>query len=158
MLLLQSFTTETNRYIAALGHRHGIHRTDLDALTAVIDAAREGRPITPGVLGAKLSLSSAATTALIDRLSRTGHMSRSRSETDRRQVRLEATESARARGAEIFAPMVEELLRVVARHSAEETAILAGFLEELRDAVVQARERALAATRNDPRTARTEGT
>jgi DNA-binding MarR family transcriptional regulator len=144
MLLLQSFTTETDRYIDAVGHRHGMHRTDLNALTAVLDATREGQPMTPGALGARLALSSAATTALVDRLGRTGHMIRSRNDADRRQVRLEATGSARDRAAQIFAPMVEELLRVAEHHSAEELAILAGLVAELRDAVVRARERALA--------------
>jgi DNA-binding MarR family transcriptional regulator len=149
MLLLQSFTTETDRYIEAVGHRYGMHRTDLNALTAVIDAAREGRKITPGILGAELSLSSAATTALVDRLSKVGHMNRRRSETDRRQIQLEATESARARGAEIFSPMIEELLMVVERRSAEEIGILSAFIQELREALVRAREKAVAENRDN---------
>ncbi|EMY32656.1 MarR family transcriptional regulator [Arthrobacter crystallopoietes BAB-32] len=144
MLLLQGFTTETDRYIEALGHKYGMHRTDLNALTAVIDAQREGRSITPGVLGGQLSLSSAATTALVDRLSKVGHMVRSRSGPDRRQVQLEVTDSARLRGSEIFTPMVEELLGVVARRSPEEIELLSTFMEELRDALVRAREKALA--------------
>jgi DNA-binding MarR family transcriptional regulator len=147
MLLLQSFTTETDRYIEAMGHRHGMHRTDLNALTAVLDAAREGRQITPGVLGSTLSLSSAATTALIDRLGKTGHMNRRRSDTDRRQVQLEATDSARERGFEIFAPMVDELLAVVEQRSEEEVKMLSAFIQELRDAMVRAREKGLAAGR-----------
>src|SRR4051812_19024159 len=147
MLLLQSFTTETDRYIEALVHRHGMHRTDLNALTAVLDAAREGRQITPGVLGSTLSLSSAATTALIDRLGKTGHMNRRRSDTDRRQVQLEATDSARERGFEIFAPMVDELLAVVEQRSEEEVKMLSAFIQELRDAMVRAREKGLAAGR-----------
>jgi DNA-binding MarR family transcriptional regulator len=142
MLLLQSFTTETDRYIDTMGRRYGMHRTDLNALTTVIDAQREGRTITPGVLGAKLSLSSAATTALVDRLGKVGHMVRARSETDRRQVQLEITESARTTGAEIFSPMVEELIKVVARHSAEEVELLSTFMAELRDAMIRAREHA----------------
>jgi DNA-binding MarR family transcriptional regulator len=150
MLLLQAFTTETDRYIEALGHKYGMHRTDLNALTAVMEAGREGRAITPGVLGAKLSLSSAATTALVDRLSKVGHMVRTRSGQDRRQIHLEATDSARQRGSEIFSPMVEELLQVVSRHTPEEVALLAGFMAELRDAMVAARERALDQRENSP--------
>lgn len=150
MLLLQSFTTETDRYIEALGHKYGMHRTDLNALTAVMEAGREGRPITPGVLGGKLSLSSAATTALVDRLSKVGHMVRTRSGQDRRQIHLEATESARRRGSEIFSPMVEELLQVVSRHTPEEVALLSGFMAELRDAMVAARERAMDQRENSP--------
>jgi DNA-binding MarR family transcriptional regulator len=148
MLLLQSFTTETDRYIEAQGHKYGMHRTDLNALTAVIDARRAGLPITPGVLGEKLSLSSAATTALVDRLSKVGHMVRTRSGEDRRRVHLDVTDSARSRGSEIFSPMVEELLKVVARHTPDEVALLSGFMEELRDAMVTARERALDQSEN----------
>ena len=143
MLLLQSFTTETDRYIEALGHKYAMHRTDLNALTAVINARREGRSITPGVLGAQLSLSSAATTALVDRLSRVGHMVRTRSGSDRRQVQLEITDSARLRGSEIFSPMVEELLGVVEKHSPEEIELLSTFMEELCGALVRARQKAL---------------
>ncbi len=148
MLLLQSFTTETDRYIDTMGRRYGMHRTDLNALTTVIDAQREGRTITPGVLGAKLSLSSAATTALVDRLGKVGHMVRARSETDRRQVQLEITESARTTGAEIFSPMVEELIKVVSRHSADEVELLSTFMAELRDAMIRAREQAAGQERN----------
>jgi DNA-binding MarR family transcriptional regulator len=143
MLLLQSFTTETDRYIDAMGRRYGMHRTDLMALSAVLEAQREGRTVTPGILSAQLSLSSAATTALVDRLGKVGHMVRERSGTDRRQVQLEITDSARTTGAEIFSPMVEELIQVVSRHSPEEIELLSTFMAELRDGLVRAREKAV---------------
>ena len=74
-------------------------------------------------------------------------MNRRRSETDRRQVRLEATDSARERGFEIFAPMVDELLAVVEQHSEEEVRTFSVFIQELRDAMVRAREKGLAEDR-----------
>ncbi len=54
-----------------------MHPTDLNALLAVMRAERAGAPLTPGRLGQHLGLSSGATTAVIDRLERAGHVQRS---------------------------------------------------------------------------------
>ncbi|MHA7198762.1 MarR family winged helix-turn-helix transcriptional regulator [Arthrobacter alkaliphilus] len=144
MLVLQGFTRESERYAGAVGRLHGLHRTDLEALTALIDAQREGRRITPGVLGAELAISSAATTAVLERLGKMGHLVRERSDADRRQVNVSVTDTARASGVQMFSPMVDELLKVLARHPAEEVELLSAFVAELSEAIVRAREQACA--------------
>lgn len=88
LILLQQFTMETDRFINGLSAKHHLHRTDLSALGSVMTALRRGEAATPGKLGKELNLSSPATTALIDRLDRAGHITRKRSETDRRQVKV----------------------------------------------------------------------
>ncbi|WP_233494239.1 MarR family winged helix-turn-helix transcriptional regulator [Renibacterium salmoninarum] len=56
-----------------------------------------------------MNLSSPATTALIDRLDRAGHVERRRSGTDRRQVQLASTEKAKQTGRALFGPLARHL-------------------------------------------------
>ncbi|AUZ89485.1 MarR family transcriptional regulator, partial [Arthrobacter agilis] len=104
MALMQQFTVETDRYVDVASERDSLYRTDLHALGIMMGAARAGLTVTPGLLREELNLSSPATTALVDRLDSAGHVTRRRSEVDRRQVHLEMTEKARITGAMLFAP------------------------------------------------------
>ena len=137
--LLQRFTVETERYVEAISSRHHLHRTDLNALAAMVAAAREGKTMTPGTLGAALNLSSPATTALVDRLDRAGHLARRRSEKDRRQVHLEMTDSARATGRELFSPLAGAIAPVVGALSPEELRTVVTFMQGVVEATVTAR-------------------
>jgi hypothetical protein len=56
--LLQEFTLEANRYVDAAGGRNDMHRTDLNALAAVMRHAANGDVVTPGTLRKELNLSS----------------------------------------------------------------------------------------------------
>lgn len=143
ILLLQTFTLETERYIATLGRKHGMTHRDLQAVNAVINAERLSSPMTPGGLMSQLSLGSAATSALIDRLGEAGHLLRARSEVDRRQVLLSVTDCARETGASVFGPLAIGLLEVFARHSSEDLRVLERFVAELTEATVAAREEAM---------------
>jgi DNA-binding MarR family transcriptional regulator len=69
----------------------GAHPTDLTAISLL---ARHTEPVTVGRLGTELHLSKAATTALVDRLEKAGHVHRVRDATDRRRWHLQVTESA----------------------------------------------------------------
>ncbi len=127
--LLQQFTVETERYVEAVSNRHHLHRTDLNALAAMVAAAREGKTMTPGALRAALNLSSPATTALVDRLDRAGHLARRRSEKDRRQVHLEMTDSARATGSELFSPLAGAITPVIDSLSPQELHVVMTFMQ-----------------------------
>src|SRR5215211_6458029 len=61
-----------------------MHPTDMRALVVLLAAAREGRTMPPGRLGAELNRTSASMTALVDRLERSGHVQRVRDPCDRR--------------------------------------------------------------------------
>jgi DNA-binding MarR family transcriptional regulator len=63
----------------------GLHVTDLRALWLLGEAPR-----TAGELADELGLTSAAVTALVDRLERNGYAARQRSNTDRRKVTIQA--------------------------------------------------------------------
>jgi DNA-binding MarR family transcriptional regulator len=84
---------ELNRHSARL---MSMHTTDLNALVEVLRAERMGEPLSPARLAEHVRLTSGATNALINRLEKAGHVTRSREHQDRRQVTLRATRSARS--------------------------------------------------------------
>ncbi|WP_458115587.1 MarR family transcriptional regulator [Arthrobacter sp. D2-10] len=143
MALLQQFTVETDRYVDTISVRDALHRTDLNALGIMMGAARAGATVTPGMLRQALNLSSPATTALIDRLDEAGHVRRSRSSVDRRQVHLEMTEKALATGSRLFTPLAREVEQSLAEFTPEELALLSRMMRKVTDATVHAREHAM---------------
>ncbi len=140
MLLLQQLTQETDRYVHAVSTSKDLHRTDLNAISLMVSARRSGTTVTPGMLRRELNLSSAATTALIDRLGLSGHVERQPSSTDRRQVHLELTDKAVATGSAMFMPMAEHMGRVISSFNGDELNIVTRFLEKAVDAAVEARQ------------------
>lgn len=103
--LLRLLHLESDRFAERFGARHGLGRTDLNALALIIDAAGLGAPFSPGGLAARLGLSPSATTALIDRLEAGGHVERARTGGDRRRVTLAMPEAALEEGRRMFAPL-----------------------------------------------------
>ncbi|GAA1343962.1 MarR family winged helix-turn-helix transcriptional regulator [Arthrobacter roseus] len=140
MLLMQQLTLETDRYVHAVSTSEKLHRTDLNAISLLVSARRTGATMTPGMLRRELNLSSAATTALVDRLADSGHVDRRPSSTDRRQIDLELTDKAIATGSAMFMPMAEHMGRAISSFSRNELAIVARFLEKAVSAAVEARQ------------------
>lgn len=127
--LLQTLTVESDRYAERFGARHGLHRTDVNALALVLDAARRGEPMSPSRLAQELALSPSATTALIDRLEALGHVVRTRPAGDRRRVALEVPDAALEEGRRMFVPLAEAFARAWSGFTAAERAVAAQFLE-----------------------------
>ncbi len=101
---LRELVVQLNLFGSEFARLHGLHATDVRALIALLDAARAGTIATPGWLGRQLGLNSASTTALVDRLEKSGLISRERDAQDRRRVRLQVTESAERLGWDFFGP------------------------------------------------------
>ena len=140
---LREFTTAMDHYIDAHGGRHGLHRTDLNALGHVMDASRRGEDLGPGELAAALNLSAPATSALLARLEGVGHVQRRHSASDRRRVSIEMTDEAMLVGREVFAPIGGAIREVVAGFTPQEQEVVLRFLGEVVD-------RTNAATRQAP--------
>ncbi|MGV0108731.1 MarR family winged helix-turn-helix transcriptional regulator [Arthrobacter sp. CP30] len=138
MALMRQFTVETDRYVDVASNRDSLYRTDLHALSIMMGAARAGLTVTPGLLREELNLSSPATTALVDRLDSAGHVTRRRSDVDRRQVHLELTEKARTTGALLFAPLGRHITGVLDRYSEEELTLLRDLMQQVTDATAAA--------------------
>lgn len=145
VLLLQRFTQASDRYVESAGQLHSTHRTDMNALAAIMRFENAGTPPTPGELARELSLSSPATSALLDRLEQHGHIERLRIDADRRLVRIRLTDKARADGRTMFGPLAAHMMGVIARHDAAEIAVVSRFLTEAITGV----DNATAATRSE---------
>ena len=130
-LLLRRLTVELDAVGQRFAEQHGLNRTDVRALVAIMDAARRGEALTAGGLGAAVELRSASVTALVDRLEKAGHVRRVRDPEDRRRVGLEMSDSAMAAGAEHFGGLARDLTVAMVGYSDDELAVVRRWLEDM---------------------------
>lgn len=88
--------------------------SDLQALQIVIAAEREEEPATPRMLAARLGITTASTTKLLDRLTASGHLVRSPHPHDRRSLVIHATAHAHHEVRERLGHMHERMAGVAA--------------------------------------------
>ncbi|TKJ23433.1 MarR family transcriptional regulator [Blastococcus sp. CCUG 61487] len=136
-LLLRRLNVELDAVGQRFAHLHGLNRTDVRALVAIMDATRRGEPMTPGRLGEAVELRSASVTALVDRLERVGHLRRIRDDVDRRRVVLEMSDSAMAAGGEHFGGLAADLAAAMEGYDDEELAVVHRFLLDMTDVVTR---------------------
>ena len=136
-LLLRRLTVELDAVGQRFADLHGLNRTDVRALVAVMDAARRGQSLTAGGLGEAVDLRSASVTALVDRLERVGHVRRVRDPEDRRRVSLEISDSAMAAGGVFFGGLQRDLVAAMAGYSDEELAVVGRFLTDMTDVITR---------------------
>jgi DNA-binding MarR family transcriptional regulator len=128
--LLQRHAVEAVRLNRAFAEHHGMHPTDWTALLAVMQGDRSGTPLSPGELGQRLGMSSGATTAVVDRLERAGHVRRVPDERDRRRLTLHRAENAAALLAAFFEPLNASMDTVMTHYSGPELAAVRRFLAD----------------------------
>ncbi|MET9700730.1 MarR family transcriptional regulator [Streptomyces sp. NPDC006529] len=133
--LLRATSVEFGLRQAEFGAAHGMHPTDVRALVCLLDAARAGESATAGLLGARLGLNSAGTTAVIDRLERLGHVLRTRDAVDRRRVVLQVSPEAVRLGQAFFGPLIDGLVGVLGTFGPAEVAAVRTFLTCARTAL-----------------------
>ena len=136
-LLLRRLTVELDAVGQRFAELHGLNRTDVRALVAIMDAARGGKSLTAGRLGDAVDLRSASVTALVDRLEKVGHVRRVRDPEDRRRVALEMSDSAMAAGAEHFGGLAKDLGAAMEDYSDEELAVVRRFLLDMTDVITR---------------------
>ncbi len=93
------------------------------------------RRVRPGELTRYLGLSTASTTAILDRLERSGHIVRSANPDDRRSIFIESTPRADAEVRRTLGNMHDRMLAAVIDMSPEESAAVVAFLHRMSDAV-----------------------
>lgn len=135
---LRTFSGEMERYIAQMSHLHEMHRTDLTAIGLVMD--RGGA--SPKDISESLGLSPSATSAMLDRLERAGHVHRERAESDRRGVHVRVTDTALEVGQSMFGLLARHMREVLDDCEESELAAAAALLERINTSVRAARAEA----------------
>ncbi len=119
-------------HMHAVGSRfaaqESLHATDVQALSAL---AMAGGHLGAGELARSLELSSGATTRLIDRLERVGHVARSTDPLDRRRRVVAITTSAQTTAGAYFGSLAATIEQVLEPYEAAERAVLRRFLSEI---------------------------
>lgn len=91
--------------------------------------------VTPVQLSRYLGITSASTTALLDRLAKSGHITRLAHPTDRRSVVIASSEMAEEEIRHTLSTMHARMMGVVRGLSVDQRATVIEFLEAMKDAV-----------------------
>ncbi len=110
---LRAFSERADRLVDDAAQELGLHRTDLRALSVLMAHEHAGQAATAGDLRHELNLTPAATTAVLDRLTASGHAVRRRGDHDRRQVFAAPTAAAASDAARAFAPLSARIANVL---------------------------------------------
>ncbi|MEU3459554.1 MarR family transcriptional regulator [Streptomyces sp. NPDC006733] len=141
--LLQRLSAEMNMLSHDFAAAQGLHATDVQALLAVMNAARSSHPTpaTPSWLSQELSLTSGAVTAVLDRLERAGHVRRARDGVDRRQVQIHYNPGAGSLAAAWFQPVGASTDAVRAEFTDAELGTVTRFLDRMTEELEELRHR-----------------
>lgn len=137
--LVQQLGLESQRTGHAFAQQQQLHATDLEALLHVMQAEGVGAPLTLGQLSAELGLSSGATTSVVDRLERQGHVRRDRDSADRRRVHLRYGAAGQRVAMEFFGPLGRRTDGVMEQFSDDDLAVVRRFLTGMVGAIVDHR-------------------
>ena len=113
-------------FAAAMARRAGLGLSEMAALEH-LQHSHGG--LTPTELGRRLSLSSGAITALVDRLERTGHVERRPNPADRRSSVVLPIPQGLEDAGRYLHPVATELLERTAELTEEEREAVGGYLE-----------------------------
>jgi DNA-binding MarR family transcriptional regulator len=122
------FSTQMHAVSTRFAGRNALHPTDVTAM-AVLAAA--GGELSPGELSTELELSTGATTRLIDRLERLGHVARTTDPHDRRRRHVSITPSAGATAGAYFGQLGAGVDEVLAGFEPAEREVVERFLAAL---------------------------
>lgn len=134
--LVRALAEGASRFADRAGAARGLHRSDLAALQALSRAREDGQgPLTPGTLARSLMLSPSATTTLLDRLERSGHVERFHDENDRRRVGLTMTPSAGETARSMFGPLADSMIEAMSEFDDDEMDIVRRFLAAMTEVI-----------------------
>jgi DNA-binding MarR family transcriptional regulator len=129
--LLRAVAVKLDLVGAAFASEHRLHSTDLRALIHLLDGWRNGAVTTPGWLADQLKITSAATTALIDRLQRIGYVRRAHDLGDRRRVLIAVDDTAMELGQAFFGPLIAAMVEEMGKFDDAEMATVRRFLTSM---------------------------
>lgn len=132
---VRALATVNNELGRIFARSRGMHTTDAAAVVEILTAEARGEPMTPARLAERISLTTGATSTLLNRLEKAGHVVRSREHRDRRLVTLHSTSGVHAASEEFFAPLAARLAEVLGDYSGAELEVLAEVTARLRAAM-----------------------
>jgi DNA-binding MarR family transcriptional regulator len=135
LTLLREYRAAENTSRRESRRETAMGETDLIAMRLLVEAEAEGRRLTPGSLSTSLGISTASTTALIDRLAAAGFVERRPHETDRRSTVIVPTVRSEHEVREALTRMQSDLARVADDMSQHEIDVVARFLTNMISAV-----------------------
>lgn len=106
---VRGFGDAHDRMSGSLKHGMDMNATDLAALRLLIIREDQGRCVSPNEIARHLRISTASTTKLLDRLTRSGHVRRGPHPTDRRARVVELTEASRAAFFTLYGPQLAKI-------------------------------------------------
>jgi DNA-binding MarR family transcriptional regulator len=131
MRALRTYAGSVENYMAGAGGDQRLHRTDLGALAVIMDQTSRGVLVTPTQIGHRMRLSTSATTSMLDRLERSGHVVRSPHPHDRRSVVLEVTPLTHQVGREVFGRLGQATAAAMQEYDPSQLEVIASFLERV---------------------------
>jgi DNA-binding MarR family transcriptional regulator len=123
MNAVRALITEAVTLRRTLSRRSGLSETELDALEHLV-----GAPSTPSELARLLDVSTAASTGVVDRLERRGHVERRKHPTDRRRLEIHVTGEGRAELLRHLTPMLHALTELDRGMTSDERNTVIRFL------------------------------
>ncbi|TWS19539.1 MarR family transcriptional regulator [Tsukamurella asaccharolytica] len=120
---VQALSAASDQLSRVFATQHSLSANDFQALLRVLVAERDGQPLTVGRLGRSLRISSAATTYLVDRLIKSGHIRREPHPTDQRSTVLLYDDHGMQVAQEFFGPLAALTHSALATFSDEDLAI-----------------------------------
>ena len=108
---------------------------ELLVLRFLARAQQRDERVTPVTISRDLGITSASTTALLDRLEKTGHITRTPNPDDRRSVLIASSQKSETEVRHTLGAMHERMMGVVRKMSADERATVIAFLDDMREAV-----------------------
>ena len=122
----QDLTVRTARHMAM----------NVSDMTAVMALSEHG-PMGVAELARRLGVSSPATTVLVDRLERAGHVERVRDAVDRRRVRVTDTPAGRGATLDAWLPAIREIDEVCRALSESDQVLVRDVLDRLTDVMAR---------------------
>jgi DNA-binding MarR family transcriptional regulator len=123
--VIRRFVGRTMLFHSAVAAQLGLNATDVNCLRLLEDEA-----MSAGELSDRIGLTGAATTALIDRLEKTGFVRRERSKEDRRRVTIHADGQKLQKVDALYGGQGDRMAKLLGKYSVEEFAVIMEFLEQ----------------------------
>lgn len=134
---IQELSDALDQMFAGMREDMGMRPTDLSALRMLAIRERRGEEVTPQALARHLGITTASSTALLDRLTEQGHVDRIVHPDDRRSRLVTLTPHARETFFAHFWPRIRAMSDVAERYDDAELAVITDFMHHLADAVAR---------------------